>query len=42
MGLPSTFDSIHPSDMIFSTCTYNKLSLYFQFSEITFNLGRFF
>ena len=31
--LPSTFDTIHPIDLIFST--YNELSLYFQLIKTT-------
>ena len=30
---PSTFDTIHPIDMIFGT--YNKLHLYFQLSGVS-------
>ena len=33
---PSTFNTIHPIDMKFSI--YNKLHLYFQLSEVTWNL----
>ena len=33
---PSTFDTIHPIDLKFST--YNKLHLYFQLSETTWCL----
>ena len=36
MGFPSTFDTIHPIDLIFGT--YNKPSLYFQLIEITWCL----
>ena len=34
--LPSTFDTIHPIDLIFGT--YNELSLYFQIIETTWCL----
>ena len=34
--LPSTFDTIHPIDLIFGTC--NELSLYFQLIETTWCL----
>ena len=37
--LPSTFDTIHPIDMIFGTC--NELPLYFQLSVITWCLTGF-
>ena len=34
--LPSTFDTIHPIDLIFST--YNELSVYFQLIKTTYCL----